>query len=323
MRLLSVVQIFSLLLLAAMAAVCVTPLSSQVPASEPAAPAAPKPAAQPAVAQGEPLIAGGDLLSIRVFNVADLTQDIRVNSSGDISLPLIGTVHIEGLSAAQAEQLLASELKEGGFVREPSVSVFVKEYSTQGITVMGEVQRPGIYPLLGARRLFDAVSAAGGTTQRAGKTISIAPRNDPGKPRTVEFSNDPSLNARGNVNLQPGDTVIVSKAGMVYVMGEVGRPAGIVLENNDHITILQALAVAGGVTPLAKSDKSRILRKNAAGEMVEIPIPLKDILSAKLHDQNLLPEDVLFVPRSAAKSAIRRGAEAALQTATGLAVYRF
>jgi polysaccharide export outer membrane protein len=117
-------------------------------------------------------IGGGDLLEIKVFGVPELTDSVRVSGRGDVSLPLIGTIHLDGLTSEQSEKLIEQKLKDGGFLRDPHVSIFVKEYVTQGISVMGEVSRPGVYPLLGARRLFDALSSAGGTTPKAGKIVS-------------------------------------------------------------------------------------------------------------------------------------------------------
>jgi polysaccharide export outer membrane protein len=261
------------------------------------------------------------LLEIRVFGVQDLTQDVRVSSSGVINVPLAGPIHVADLTQAQAEDIIEEKLRDGGFLIDPNVTVFTKEYATQGVSVLGEVAKPGVYPLLGARRLFDVISMAGGLSNRAGNNIFIAHRDSPEKITKVEISNDPEKAPASNVLIAPGDTISVSKAGVVYVVGDVGHPAGFIMDNNGKLTVLQAIALAGGTNGTASLDSSKIIRKTPAG-IQEIPMPLKKILSAKATDVLLQPDDVLFVPKSATKGAARRGAESILQITTGLAVYR-
>jgi polysaccharide export outer membrane protein len=265
-------------------------------------------------------IGAGDLLEIRVFGVQDLNQDVRVSSTGDINVPLAGPIHVADLTQTQAEDLIEEKLRGGGFLKDPHVTIFTKEYATQGVSVLGEVARPGVYPLLGARRLFDVISMAGGLTSRAGKNVVIAHRDAPEKIIKIEFSNDPEKASATNVPIAPGDTISVSKAGVVYVVGDVAHPAGFVMDNNDKLTVLQAIALAGGTNGTASLDNSKVIRKTPAG-IQEVPMPLKKILSAKANDVLLQPDDVLFVPRSATKGAARRSAEAILQVATGLAIY--
>jgi len=266
-------------------------------------------------------IGGGDLLEIKVFGVPELTDSVRVSGRGDVSLPLVGTIHLDGLTSEQSEKLIEQKLKDGGFLRDPHVSIFVKEYATQGISVMGEVSRPGVYPLLGARRLFDALSSAGGTTTKAGRMVSITHRDTPVEPQLVTLSNDPAKSSAGNVEIHPGDTIVVSKAGIVYVVGEVVKPSGFVMENNESLTVLQALALSEGLGRSAAPNGSKIIRKTPEG-LKEIPVPLKKILEGKATDVSMQGEDVLFVPASAGKNAARRTLEAVVQTATGLAIYR-
>jgi polysaccharide export outer membrane protein len=173
---------------------------------------------------------------------------------------------------------------------------------------------------MGRRTLFDAISAASGTTDKAGKIVTITHRDHPEAPQKVELSYDESGHALSNVPVESGDTIVVSKAGMVYVVGDVKDPTGIILENS-HLTVLQAIAMAHGANPTAKLGAAKLLRKGANGAQ-EIPIPLDKILSTKSPDLPLYADDVLFVPNSAAKSATRRGLEAMVQAATGMAIYR-
>jgi polysaccharide export outer membrane protein len=265
------------------------------------------------------LIGGGDLLQVTVYG-ADFDCQVRVSESGEISLPLLGTIKIGGLTIEQAEQTVGRQLAEKGYFNNPQVSIFDKEYATQGISVLGEVQKPGIYPLVGARTLFDAISAAGGTTEKAGTSVTITHRNHPDAPQSVPLSYVGKSSMNSNVHLLPGDTVVVSKAGIVYVVGDVHKPSGILIQNS-RITALQAVAMAEGTNPTAALNSAKLIRKTPQG-IQEIPLPLKKILSAKAPDQPLQPDDILFVPTSTAKAATRRGLEAIIQAATGAVIYR-
>jgi len=265
-------------------------------------------------------IGSGDLLEVSVYGAPEFTKQVRVADSGGVSLPLLGSVQVAGLSIRQAEMLIQQHLSDGGFFTDPQVSIFVKEYASQGISVLGEVQKPGIYPLLGSRQLYDAISAAGGLTPKAGNTITITHRHRPQEPRTVVVPPNQTFPPEINVDVFPGDTVVVSKAGIIYVVGDVHLPSGFVMENS-QLTVLQAIAMAQGTNPTAKLDSTILIRKTPAGPQ-EIPIPLTRIMSAKAADVKLQPDDVVFVPRSAAKAGMRRGLEAILQTATGVAIYR-
>jgi polysaccharide export outer membrane protein len=290
---------------------------SPVAANEPAA-------ATPSVANPAPttemLIGSGDLLEVSVYGAPDYIKQVRVNAAGEITLPLAGTVKIGGMTTAQAEAVIAKTLSDGGFFRDPRVSVLEKEYSTQGISVLGEVTKPGIYPLPGSRSLFDAISAASGVTARAGSIVSITHRNDPEHQTTVILSNNGKNSGSANVPLYPGDTVMVSKAGIVYVTGAVSKPGGFVMENA-HMTVLQAVAMAQGANPTAALDKAEVIRNAGQGtKPEEIPIPLKKILTAKAPDVNLQENDIVFIPNSGAKSAQKRTIDAIIQVATGAAM---
>ena len=279
------------------------------------------PQAPPAPAPSfELMIGSGDLIEVAVYGAPDFSKQVRVADSGDISLPLLGNVHVAGLTISAAELLIQKKLSDGGFFNEPQVSIFEREYATQGISVLGEVQRPGIYPLPGPRVLFDAISAAGGVTPRAGNRITITHRTRPQEPETVHLPANETLPPQSNVAVFPGDTVVVSKAGIVYVVGDVRMPGGFVMENS-RLTVLQAVALAQGANPTAKLDKTILIRKKDQGHE-EIPIALGQVMSAKVTDPQLNPEDIVFIPRSNTKAGFRRGIEAVLQTATGVAIYR-
>jgi polysaccharide export outer membrane protein len=266
------------------------------------------------------VIGGGDLLKVAVFGAPESDQEVRVDQDGNTSLNFIGSVHVAGLTAEQAQELVAKKLVSGGFFTQPQVSVFVKEYATQGVSVLGEVSKPGVYPVLGSRRLFDVLSLAGGTSQKAGRLVSVTHRDHPEAPRSLLLSNDPNESAKSNIDIFGGDTVVVSRAGVVYVVGDVKKPSGVVMDNGTDMTVLQAIAMAEGANSTAALNKAKLIRKTPNGPQ-EVPLPLRDMLSNKSPDIRLQAEDIIFVPNSAAKSATRRSLEAIIQTATGLAVY--
>jgi polysaccharide export outer membrane protein len=263
-------------------------------------------------------LGSGDLLAISVAGAPEYRYDVRVSPSGGASLPMLGNITLAGLSTTQAESVVARRLQERGFFNDPQVSVFVKEYATAGISVLGEVQKPGIYPLLGQRTLLDAISASGGTTPKAGKSVTITHRDELEIPETIPLSHD-NGQTMTNIAVRPGDTIVVSKAGMVYVIGAVKEPTGIILDN-PHLTVLQAIAMAHGTNPTASLKSAKLIRK-ASSTPEEVPIPLDTILAAKTPDLELQPDDIVFVPNSAAKTVAGRSIEAILQTATGIAIY--
>ena len=262
----------------------------------------------------------GDLVEVSIYGVPDFKQEARVNESGDISLPLIGSVRIGGATTEEAQGLIAASLVKGGYFRDPHVIVVIKDFASQGISVLGEVTRPGVYPMVGTRRLFDLISMAGGFTPKAGQLVTITHRDDPQAPEKIMMSQDPAKSAENNVEIYPGDTIAVSKAGIVYVVGDVGRPGGFVMENNERMTVLQAVALAQGTNRSASLNSARIVRRTATGP-TEVKIPLKQIMAAKATDMDLMPEDILFIPGSAAKRAFTRGMESVFQIATSAAIY--
>ena len=251
------------------------------------------------------VIGTGDLIEVSLYGMPDFKTEVRVSSGGEISLPMLGAVVVGGLSVEQAAAQIEQDLSQKRLFNDPHITLFVKEYATQGISVLGEVQRPGIYPLLGERKLYDAISAAGGTTPKAGASVLITRRNDPQHPLQVPLTTGAAKSMKDNVAVEPGDTIVVSKAGLVYVVGDVHQPGGFVMENGNAITVLKAIALAQGTNPNAALDKARLIRKTPQGPQ-DVPLSLKQIMAAKAPDPELLPDDVVFVPNSAGKSAAKR-----------------
>jgi polysaccharide export outer membrane protein len=264
-------------------------------------------------------IGPGDLLQLSVFDVPELTQAIRVSDTGDATLLLLGSLHLAGSTAAEAQTLIEDRLRQDNFLLDPHVSLVICEYRTQGVSVLGEVRKPGVYQVLGTRNLLDIISEAGGTTPFAAQQATVKRRASQEK-LTASLSNDPAeLLARG-VELQPGDTVIVPKAGIVYVLGDVGRPGGYLMQNNGRISLLQAVAMAQGVNRTASRKHTRIIRKTASGAEETI-FDLKQVLEGRAADLQLRPEDIVYIPPSTPKAMLMR-TPALVQSAASAAVYQ-
>lgn len=259
----------------------------------------------------------GDLIEIGVYNVPELTTKARVGNSGDAYLPLIDYVHVGDLTVEEAQALIQKRLEDGGFVRNPHVTIFLDESASQGVTILGDVGRPGIYPAIGNRKLYDLISAAGGFTPSAGRKVSIVHQHAQ-SPVTVDLPRNLADDLQDNIEILPGDTITVPRAPIIYVVGDVGHPTGLLVDNG-HLTVLQALALAGGTNHTAKMGGTRIIRMGPTG-MTETKVPLKKMLEAKAPDINLQADDILFVPLSGARVAAGQGFSAAISAATGLAV---
>jgi len=264
-------------------------------------------------------IGPGDELEITVYGNADLNQHLRVGSDGNIEMPLIGILHMAGISSAEAQSLIEKRLAEGDFIKEPHVNVFVREYTSEGISIIGEVSKPGTYSAFAAHRLYDLIQTAGGLGPRAGQSVTISHRSDPQHPTVLALTND-AQTAENNIKLQPGDTVVVSKAGIVYVVGEVNRPGGFIIEN-DRMSALQLLAMAGGPNRLASLNNAKLVRHTASG-LSQTPLPLKQILKAKTADIPLYAEDIVYVPGSKLKQTLA-GTGGIAASAASAVIYRY
>lgn len=260
----------------------------------------------------------GDLIEVAVYNVPELATKARVGNSGDVYLPLIDYVHVEGLTQEEAQTVIEKRLESGGFVRNPHVTIFVDEANSQGVTVLGEVSKPGIYPDPVDRKLYQVVSEAGGFTASASRKIGII-RHNQTEAIHIDLPRNLADDVSGNVDVLPGDTIMVPKAPIVYVVGDVGRPSGFLVDNGT-LTVLQALALAGGTNRTAKMGAARIIRKTPSG-MTETNVQLKKMLEAKVPDVTLQADDILFVPVSGARVAATRSLEAAMTLTTAVGIY--
>jgi polysaccharide export outer membrane protein len=266
-------------------------------------------------------ISPGDSLDVTVFGAPDLSQKVRVTNDGEAYLPLVNYVHVGGLDVQEAQAAIENALKKGNFLTSPHVSIFVSEYAN-GIVVMGEVVKPGIYPVNASKgMLFDILTEAGGPTPNAGQVVTITHRGDT-KQQTVFVSHDPQKDIQANVPVYQGDTIMVSKAGMIFVVGEVLSPSAFIMESKSGYTALKALAMAHGPTRLAKLSQAIIVRQTPGG-VKQIPVPLDKIAQSKAPDTELLADDILMVPINHAKSAAFQAISMAQSVAVYSAVHGF
>jgi len=260
----------------------------------------------------------GDLIEVNVYNVPELATKARVSNAGDVYLPLVDYVHVEGLTQEEAQTVIQKRLADGGFVRSPHVTIFVDEAASQGVVLLGEVGKPGIYPDVADHKLYEVLSQAGGFTASASRKIAIIRRNQP-EPIRINLPRNLADDLSGNVDVMPGDTITVPRAPIIYVVGDVGRPSGLLVDNGT-LTVLQALALAGGTNHTAKMGGVRIIRKTPSG-MTETKIPLGKMLRAQAPDVTLLADDILFVPVSGGRVLAAKGFDAAIGLATAVTIY--
>ena len=343
-------------------------------------------------------IGTGDLLNITVFDVPELTREVRVSQAGTISIPLVpARLHIAGLTQTQAEQMIADVLQANGLVSHPEVEVMVKEHKSKPITIVGAVQHPMVYEADYSVTLLEAIAEAGGISNDAGDTILVtrahlatfikvpnpepispsapgaalspgdstqtAPTseerntasnttNPPESPSASEMAQSPSPPAnssnsseetppsgniitinlndlletgdtRNNIFLQAGDVVTVPHAGIVYVLGAVNRPGGFVLSNDrSQLTTMKVLALAGGLTKIAKLDHAVIIRKDDQGKQTETEVDLKKVLERQAEDLQMRASDILYVPDSRTKQAILQAVQLGVVVGSAVAIYR-
>jgi polysaccharide export outer membrane protein len=267
-------------------------------------------------------IAPGDLLHITVFDVPEMTQDVRIGAKGEAQLALIGNIDLAGLTGEEAAAAIARELRNRKLLLSPQVNVLIKEFSNQGVSVIGEVQHPGVFQVLGSRSLLDLLSMAGGLTNVADTRITVKRRRGSAQAITVKLkTDDPDTSLTNDVQIYPGDLIVVPRAGIVYVLGEVNRPGGFVMQDSGKITILQALAQAGGASRTASLNNSVLLRKNERGYLSN-KLPLDKIARGQGEDLELHANDIIFVPNNKLRSIMHdtQGAVAAIGSASIYAV---
>ena len=279
-----------------------------------------------------------DQITIRALHVEEITEvPIRIGGDGNIRLPLAGLIHAAGMTAGQLEDAIAECLRP--YVLEPEVSVSITEFRSGPVSVLGAVKNPGVYQVQGHKTVAEVLSLAGGPDAAAGSVVKItrevargpialagASIDASGKFRVAEISLVSILkadNPQDNIAIQAHDIVSVPRAEMVYVIGEVQRAGGFVLTDGKAISLLQALSLAGGLGKVAQPKRASLLRPSPENtKRAEIPVDLNKIMAGQAPDVPMLPGDILFVPNNTPKQAFLRGAEAAIQLGTGMAIWR-
>jgi polysaccharide biosynthesis/export protein len=286
-------------------------------------------------------IGAGDLLHIEVFDVPELTREVRVSETGDISFPLVpGRIQAAGLTPFHLQSKLEQLLIENGLISRPQVSVFVKEQNSQPVSVIGAVTKPSVLQIIRPTTLLEVLADAGGIAEDAGSVVLVTrPANAP--PTEASGGVEPSTEAQTmtiqlqdlletgnssfNILILGGDVVSVPRAGIVYVAGAgVAQPGGYVIQGHgEPITVLKAVALARGLTGFAKANDAVIFRTNpATGKKEPIPVHIKEIEKNKTEDVAMKSNDILYVPDSTGKKALARGAEAVIGVGTAVTVYR-
>jgi polysaccharide biosynthesis/export protein len=271
--------------------------------------------------QNESLLIGpGDLLHLQVYDTPEMEQRARVTDAGNIPFSFLGSVSVTGLTPQQAAERIQDRLVAAAIMKRPQVTVRVEAYATQNASVMGEVQKPGIFEIDTPHKVVDVLALAGGLTALADRHITIE-RFGPGKQK-VEFyyTNAPGIALPDDPMVYPGDTVVVPKAAVVYVLGDVSKPGGYPMTtNNSSMTVLQAIALAGYANHTAAVGNSKLVRETPAG-VQEIDLHVGAMQKGKLPDVALLPDDVVYVPFSFMRNIGVNG-QGILASAASAAVY--
>ncbi|PYS48323.1 MAG: hypothetical protein DMG13_25790 [Acidobacteria bacterium] len=282
------------------------------------------------------LLGPDDQITIRVVDAEEISdKPVRIGRTGDITLPMIGSIHAAGLTVEQLEKEIGDRLRK--YFKAPEVWITRMEMRSQPVAVIGAVVSPGVHQLQGRKTLVEILSMAGGLKEDAGYTVKITrwlewgriPLPDASDDSTGQFSVaevplrdlTQAANPAGNIMIMPNDVITVPKADMVYVIGEVGKSGGIVMGGQQQVTVLQAVSMAAGLMKTAKAKEAKILRLNPSSfKRDEVRVDLKALLAGKIDDVPMQPEDILFIPNSSTHSVAVRALEAALQLGTGVAI---
>ncbi len=232
----------------------------------------------------------GDVVRITVYEHVDLSLVVRVSQAGSINFPLVGEVFIAGLGERSAELKLSELLQQGGFVKSPQINLIVEQYRSQQVSVLGEVNKPGMYAIDRGNRLMDLLAMAGGVNASGGENAILIKKggNEKEGGRTIDLF---QLLQKGdmtqNVEVADGDIIYIPRMDVFYIYGEVQRPSSYRLQKN--MTVIQALSMGGGLTSRGTQRGIQIKRKDASGAIATIDVELSDVLA---------PDDVLYIKES-------------------------
>jgi polysaccharide biosynthesis/export protein len=292
---------------------------SATPSYQNTPPATSQSSALGTIGLGDGPIIAGDTVEVQVFDAPEFSVRALVSQSGDIPVPLLKTFHVAGLTSIEAAAALAKEFKDHDFLQNPNILVTVQQ-SSNGITVLGEVRIPGIYPALGKHRLSDILARAGGPNENAAHVVEIT---GPEADETQRVIWDPTFqeNPATQVFLQAGQTVLVGKCGVVYLGGNLNRPGAYPLCGSRHTTLSEAVALAGGTRPSSYSSKTVLLRIEQGTRTVRV-IDIEQVLHGKSPDFTLMSDDIVYVPTSALKAGLKTISAAALSFAATVGAFK-
>ncbi|MGA7342880.1 MAG: polysaccharide biosynthesis/export family protein [Terracidiphilus sp.] len=244
----------------------------------------------------------GFLLEADVFDEPDLSGQYRVGPDGNVNLPFAGAVHVAGDTQAEARQRIQESFKTAQILKNPQVTLDILQYAPTLVTVLGEVNNPGRLQMLAPHSLLDVLSFAGGETQVAGGEIEVRHETD-GKTETATYHYGRNSNGDtiSDVMVHDGDTVIVPRAGIVYVLGAVTRPGGYLMQEDGKLDVMQAISLAWGTMLQAKTSEIRVIRRKPDGTFTEFSTSYRDIASGKVTPLELQAQDIVYVPMSRAK----------------------
>lgn len=248
-------------------------------------------------------LAHSDVLAVHLYGMPDYAPVVRVGLDGTIQLPLVGIIQVDGLTVGEAERLIAKRLEDAGMYRNPQVTITITESPNQVVTLSGEMH--GVLPIAGSKRLYDVLSAGGGLPATASHVITI---NRPGvsEPIVVDLGNNPAASAKANVPVFPGDTIVVSNAGFIYILGAFKNQTAVPIKQDTPLTLMQATAIGGGPGYEAKLDDLRIIRTEGDQRKV-VRVNIKKVMDGTEPDPILQSDDIVFLPTSAMKNAIKSG----------------
>ncbi|MQY61295.1 hypothetical protein GH153_05620 [bacterium] len=247
-------------------------------------------------------IGAKDLLEISVFGLDEMSQTVRVSEKGKITLPLLGEIEVEELTKAELERKL-SQLLDKKYLQNPQVTVFIREYQSKKVYVLGAVGKPGSYELLGRQTVLQLISDAGGLIEDAGDEIIVIRQHKDEPSKTLRILIDDLIlkgDARLNIPLEPNDIVNipVDKTVFIYVFGQVRKPGALNVKKLNIPTLLQVIAQAGGFSERASKRRVLIKRIDKDGKEQEIKVNVKDIIKGKKKDIQLKENDVVYVPET-------------------------
>jgi polysaccharide export outer membrane protein len=252
----------------------------------------------------EILLGQGDTITVRVYaSSVDYSPTVRVALDGTIQLPLVGGVSVDGLSLHQAEDLIARRLSDAGMYRNPQVSIQLIDSPNEIVTITGEMH--GVYPVAGGKRLYDVLALAGGLPATASHMVII---NRPGipDPIVIDLGTDPALSNLANVPVFPRDTIVVSRVGVVYLLGAFKTQGAIPIQQDSALTLMELTALGGGAGWEGRFEDLRLIRTSGTTRTV-VTLDLKKILRGQAPDPLLQADDIVFLPTNIYKAAIKNG----------------